>query len=52
MLAGLDKRAKNILLMTLKDELFENVVNYTTAKEVWEALLVKHEGIKEVRKNK
>ena len=48
----LDKKAKNILFMSLEDELFENVVNCRTAKEIWEALLVMHEGTEEVRENK
>ena len=48
----LDKKAKNILFMSLEDELFENVVNYRIAEEIWEALLIMHEGIEEVRENK
>lgn len=44
-LVQLDKRPTNILFMALEDELFENVVKCTTAKEVWEALLVMYEGI-------
>lgn len=48
----LDKKAKNILFMSLEDELFENVVNCKTAKEIWEALLIMHEGTEEVRENK
>ena len=48
----LDKKAKNILFMSLEKELFENVINCKTAKEIWEALLVMHEGTEEVRENK
>ena len=48
----LDKKAKNILFQSLEDDLFENVVNCKTAKEVWEALLIMHEGTEEVRENK
>lgn len=33
-LVALNKRAKNILFIALEDELFKNVVNYKTTKEV------------------
>ena len=47
-----DKRAKNILFQSLDDDLFENVVNCKTAQEVWQTLLIMHEGTEEVRENK
>lgn len=33
-LVTLDKRAKNIMFITLEDDLFENMVNCKTAKEM------------------
>lgn len=44
--------AKYIIYSSLDDNLFERVVNYKSAKEVWDALVILHEGTEEVRKNK
>lgn len=46
------KLKENILYSSLDDNLFESMVNCTSAEEVWVALIILHEIPEEVRNNK
>ena len=47
-----DKKAMNILFNGLDTDLFDCVLNCTTAKEIWDTLQVICEGTEQVRENK
>ena len=47
-----DKKAINILFNGLDKNMFDNVINYTTSKEVWDTLQTLCEGSEQVRHNK
>ncbi|KAK1397020.1 hypothetical protein POM88_006883 [Heracleum sosnowskyi] len=47
-----DKRTMNILFNGLEQEMFDNVINCTTSKEVWDTVRTLCEGTEQVRENK
>jgi len=47
-----DKRTMNILFNGLDQEMFDNVINCTTSKEVWDTVRTLCEGTEQVRENK
>ena len=47
-----DKKAMNILFNGLDKNMFDNVINCTTSKEVWDTLQTLCEGSEQVRHNK
>ena len=47
-----DKKTMNILFNGLEKYLFDNAINHTAAKEVWDTIQTLCEGIKQVRENK
>ena len=47
-----DNRAMNILFNGLEEEMFDNVINCTTAKQVWDTVQTLCEGTEQVRENK
>ena len=42
----------NILFNGLDKEIFDNVINCTTSKEVWDTIQILCEGTEQVRENK
>ena len=47
-----DKKAMNILFIGLDKDMFGNVINCTTSKEVWDTIQILCEGTEQVRENK
>ena len=47
-----DKKAMNILFNGLDQDMFDNVINIQTAKEVWDTVQIICEGTEQVRENK
>ena len=47
-----DKKAMNILFNGLNMDMFDNVINCTTAKEVWDTVQLLCEGTEQVKENK
>ena len=47
-----DKKAMNILFNGLDKDMFDNVINCTTSKEVWDTIQTLCEGTEQVRHNK
>ena len=47
-----DKKAMNILFNGLDKNMFDNVINCTTSKEVWDTIQTQCEGTEQVRENK
>ena len=47
-----DKKAMNILFNGLDKEMFDNVINCTISKEVWDTIQILCEGTEQVRENK
>ena len=47
-----DKKAMNILFNGLDQDMFDNVINSQTAKEVWDTVQIICEGTEQVRENK
>ena len=47
-----DKKAMNILFNDLDKDMFDNVINCTTSKEVWDTIQILCEGTEQVRENK
>ena len=47
-----DKKAMNILFNGLDKDMFDNVINCTTSKEVWDTIQILCEGTEHVRENK
>ena len=47
-----DKKAMNILFNGLDKDMFDNVINCTTSKEVWDTIQILCEGTEQVRENK
>lgn len=47
-----DKKITNILINDLDKNMFNNIVNCTLAKEVWDTIQTLCEGTEQVRKNK
>ena len=47
-----DKKAMNILFNGIDSDMFDNVINCTTAKEVWDTIQTLCEGTEQVRENK
>ena len=47
-----DKKAMNILFNGLDKDMFDNVINCTTSKEVWDTIRILCEGTEQVRENK
>ena len=43
-MANLDNVAKNILYELLDKDMFSKIKSCTTAKEIWETLILLHEG--------
>lgn len=43
-------KAKNILVCGLGPDKYNRISNYTTAKQIWDALAIAHEGTAQVRK--
>ena len=46
------KKTMNILFNGLEQDMFDNVINCTTSKEVWGTIRTRCEGIEQVRENK
>ncbi|KAJ9564937.1 hypothetical protein OSB04_000903 [Centaurea solstitialis] len=51
-LVSLDTKVKSIIAMSLPDEVYHSLVNFSTAKEMWSTLCVLYEGSNEVKKSK
>ena len=49
---ALDSKARSILIIALPDGISHPVINYQTAKEIWDTLVVLFEGTAKVKKNK
>ena len=47
-----DKKTMNILFNGLDKDMFDNVVNYTTSKQVCDTVQILYEGTEQVRENK
>ena len=47
-----DKKAMNILFNGLDSDMFDNVINCSTAKEIWDTVQTICEGTEQVRENK
>ena len=47
-----DKKAMNILFNVLDKDMFDNVINCTISKEVWDTVLILCEETEQVRDNK
>ena len=47
-----DKKAMNILFNGLDTDMFDNVINCATAKDVWDTIQTLCEGTEQVRENK
>lgn len=47
-----DKKAMNILFNGLDGDMFDNVINCKTAKEIWDTIQVIYDGTEQVRENK
>ena len=47
-----EKKAMNILFNGLDSDMFDNVINCSTAKEIWDTVQTICEGTEQVRENK
>ncbi|KAL8120203.1 hypothetical protein AgCh_017376 [Apium graveolens] len=47
-----DKKAMNILFNGVDSDLFDNIINCKTAKDVWDIIQVIYDGTEQVRENK
>ena len=47
-----EKKAMNILFNGLDSDMFDNVINCSTAKEIWDTIQTICEGTEQVRENK
>ena len=47
-----DKKAMNILFNGLDKDMFDNVINCTTSKDIWDTIQILCEEIEHVRENK
>ena len=47
-----EKKAINILFNGQDKNMFDNLINFTTSKEVWDTLQTLCEGLEQVRRNK
>lgn len=47
----MDSSLQHIIIESLDNVMFDNIVNYETAKQIWEKIEVFSEGTEEVRTN-
>ena len=50
--AALNGKARSMIIMALPDDIYHSVINYTTAKEIWDTLVVLFEGNTELKNNR
>ena len=49
---ALDGKARSILIMSLPDDIYHSVINCSSAKEMWDTLIILFEGTYEVKRNR
>ena len=49
---ALDGKARSILIMSLPDDIYHSVINCSSAKEMWDTLVILFEGTYEVKRNR
>ena len=49
---ALDGKARAIIIMSLPDDIYHSVINCSTAKEMWDTLIILFEGTYEVKRNR
>ncbi|KAL8126889.1 hypothetical protein AgCh_013981 [Apium graveolens] len=49
---GKDKKAMNILFNGVDGDMFDNIINFKTAKDVWDTIQIICDGTEQVRENK
>ena len=47
-----DNKVMNILFNGIDNDMFDSVINCTTAKEIWDTIQTLYEGTEQVRENK